>query len=82
MISPHGHGLDCHRTYEALCLGCIPIVKTSPLDGLYRNMPILIVTSWRDLNAEMMAAFANSLEECPSTHPMLRLSYWRKQLAQ
>lgn len=33
--SPHGNGLDCHRTWEALCLGCVPIVKSSPLDDLY-----------------------------------------------
>jgi tRNA U38,U39,U40 pseudouridine synthase TruA len=25
VISPPGHGLDCHRTWEALALGCIPI---------------------------------------------------------
>ena len=26
VISPPGHGLDCHRTWEALALGCIPII--------------------------------------------------------
>ena len=29
VLCPHGGGLDCHRNWEALCLGCIPIVKTS-----------------------------------------------------
>jgi hypothetical protein len=27
VISPFGHGMDCHRTWEALILGCIVIVK-------------------------------------------------------
>lgn len=34
VISPHGYGLDCHRTWEALCLGCIVIVKKSSDKGL------------------------------------------------
>ena len=29
VISPPGHGLDCHRTWEALALGCIPITLAS-----------------------------------------------------
>ena len=36
VLSPRGRGLDCHRTWEALCLGCIPIVKKSPITKLFR----------------------------------------------
>lgn len=39
-ISPHGNGLDCHRMWEDLVLGCIVIVKTSPLDPLYKGLPL------------------------------------------
>ena len=49
IISPHGNGLDCHRTYEAIALGCIPIVKTSTLDILYKDMPIIIVDNWSQI---------------------------------
>ena len=38
VICPHGGGLDCHRNWEALCLGCIPIVKTSKIDNLYKDL--------------------------------------------
>lgn len=41
--SPHGNGLDCHRTWEILLLGAYPIVKTSSLDELYRDLPVLVV---------------------------------------
>ena len=41
VICPHGGGLDCHRNWEALCLGCIPIVKTSRIDKLYENLLIM-----------------------------------------
>ncbi len=54
VISPHGNGVDCHRTWEALCLGCIPIVKTSPIDILYKDLPVLIVEKWEDINIELL----------------------------
>ncbi|KAJ3075793.1 hypothetical protein HDU98_006884 [Podochytrium sp. JEL0797] len=53
-ISPHGNGLDCYRTYEALFMNVIPIVVTSSLDPLYENLPVLILKSWEDLTLELM----------------------------
>lgn len=53
-ISPHGNGLDCHRTWEDLILGCIVIVKTSPLDPLYEGLPVVIVKDWSEITKENM----------------------------
>lgn len=49
VASPRGNGLDCHRTWEALYLGVIPIVITSALDSLYANYPIWILNGWQEL---------------------------------
>ena len=49
VMSAHGNGLDCHRTWEVLLLGCIPIVKTSSLDPLYQGLPVAIVEGWREV---------------------------------
>lgn len=46
VVSPRGAGEDCHRTWEALYIGCIPIVLSSNLDELYKDLPILVVESW------------------------------------
>ena len=46
MVSTHGNGLDCHRTWEMLFYGMIPIVKTSSLDVLYRNLSVVVVSEW------------------------------------
>ncbi len=54
VVSPHGNGLDCHRTWEALCIGNIPIVKTSPIDSLFDELPILIVKDWNDINKQLL----------------------------
>lgn len=53
-LSPHGRGIDCYRTYEALLLGTFPIVKTSSLDPIYENLPVLILREWEDLNLELL----------------------------
>ena len=54
ILSPQGAGLDCHRTWEALICGIIPIVKTSSIDELFKDLPVLIVKDWNDINEEML----------------------------
>jgi hypothetical protein len=51
-VSTHGNGLDCHRTWEMLLLGMIVITKTSPIDHLFKNLPVVIVKDWFELNNE------------------------------
>jgi hypothetical protein len=47
VLSPQGNGLDCHRTWEALYLGAIPVVTAGTLDqNLIQGLPILEVTDW------------------------------------
>lgn len=51
-VSPMGNGLDCHRTWEDLALGCIIIVKTSPLDPLYKGLPVVIIKDWNEIHLD------------------------------
>jgi hypothetical protein len=52
VVSPHGNGLDCHRTWESLALGNIVIVKRSALDPLYQALPVVIVNQWSEITAQ------------------------------
>ena len=54
VISPHGNGLDCHRTWEALALGCVPIMRHSPVDPLFEGLPVVLVDDWADVTAPFM----------------------------
>ncbi|KAJ3215911.1 hypothetical protein HK099_006147, partial [Clydaea vesicula] len=54
VISPFGRGFDCYRTWEALYLGVYPIVKSSQLDEMYTDLPVLIVKEWSDLSLELI----------------------------
>jgi len=82
VICPHGGGLDCHRNWEALCLGCIPIVKTSAIDNLYNNLPVLIVKDWQDISIELLNETISSFKDKFDTNEFniekLKLSYWLK----
>jgi hypothetical protein len=53
-LSPRGNGIDCHRTWEALLVGSIPVVRASSLDVLYKNLPVLIVESWEQVTQEFL----------------------------
>ena len=43
VISLPGHGLDCHRTWEALALGATVITIHSPLDELLRPYRVVFI---------------------------------------
>ena len=60
-LSPFGNGLDCHRTWEMLLFGMIPVVKSSSLDPLYDDLPVVIVKEWGDLCGKDLGKIAESL---------------------
>lgn len=50
IVSPPGGGLDCHRTWEALYLGCEVFVFTKELKHLFKNNPrVVIIENLDDL---------------------------------
>ncbi len=78
-ISPHGNGLDCHRTWEDLILGCIVIVKTSPLDPLYEGLPVVIINDWSEItreNLELWLCIYGDAFTNPSYREKLTNVYW------
>ena len=80
VISPHGGGYDCHRTWEALILGCIPIVKTSKIDILYKDLPVLIVNNWIDINETLLAETVYNFSKITFKTEKLLLNYWNNEI--
>jgi hypothetical protein len=72
VISPLGNGLDCHRTWEAIILGCIPIVKKSGLDPMYEGLPVLIVNDWSDVTQDLLDNYKPDY----SGINKIKLEYW------
>jgi hypothetical protein len=54
VVSPPGSGLDCHRTWEALQMGCYPIVLSSTLNPLYEELPVVVVHSWEEVTEQLL----------------------------
>lgn len=80
VVSPPGEGLDCHRTWEALCLGCIPILISTPLDPLYEGLPVLIVKSWKDVTRELLENTIAEYRDKEFAMEKLTLQYWVRQI--
>jgi hypothetical protein len=76
IVSPPGNGLDCHRTWECLCLGNIVIVKSSPLDSLFEDLPVLVVKEWTDITRELLEITIIEYRYRKFNYEKLTLQYW------
>ena len=76
VLSPFGNGMDCHRTWESLCLGSIPIVKAVNLRKLFEDLPVLIVNNWSDITRELLDNTIEDFKTRIFNYDKLRLSYW------
>jgi len=82
-VSPPGNGLDCHRTWEALYLGVVPVVRRiQGLEDVFAGLPVvqldrLGALSLRTLEAEQSRRAGMSFELS-----RLTMDYWRKRIAE
>jgi hypothetical protein len=83
VLSPPGAGPDCHRHWEAIALGSIPVVKRSRAMKVLDDMPALLVDDWAEVTPERLAAERPVLAarfDAPAMHK-LTLGYWRERIA-
>lgn len=73
VASPRGNGIDCHRTWEALYMGCVPIVDRHPMYDVYK-LPIIQVDKWDDIH-EVVAAYKQPVL---TSNDQLHIAYWLK----
>ena len=82
VASPPGNGLDCHRTWEAMYLRCIPIVKRSFMTDEYEKngLPIWVVDSYDELSQyDEETLKSKYLELAPRFNSdLLWFNYWRE----
>lgn len=82
-VCPPGNGLDTLRAWEDLILGCIVIVKTSPMDRLFDGLPVVIIKDWAEINEEnftkWLEQYGDALEN-PSYRERLTLAHWMERI--
>ena len=80
VVSPEGNGVDCHRHYEALMAGCIPIIEHHPLIELkYRGCPILYTTDYSEITPAYLEAIWLDFNEREWDFSRLFLSYYDEE---
>jgi len=86
-VAPPGNGLDCHRMWEAMYLGVVPIVLRAhlPLDRLAERrpwndgpLPALVVESYAEVTPELLEAKYAQL--VAGSRTQLDMRFWRKRL--
>lgn len=80
VLSPRGIGLDCYRTWETLYVGSFPVVKSSSLDSLFEDLPVLIVNDWAMINRAFLESAYQSMLTKKYDFSKLRFSYWKKKV--
>lgn len=84
VASPPGNGIDCIRTWEALYLKTIPIVKNSINASLIKDLglPVWIVNRYDELKEisedELREKYANLMKD--ANWDYLKMDYWIKRI--
>lgn len=62
VISPEGNGIDCHRHYEAILCGCIPIIEDNYyMRHKYKNTPVLFTKDYSEITTEYLNSKYNEI---------------------
>jgi hypothetical protein len=96
IISPEGNGIDCHRHYEAIMAGSIPIVEENEIiKKKYGNVPILYTKDYSEITEEYLIEkyneiikkdydynrmFITNIEETLREKTKKRGNYWMMRL--
>ena len=84
-VSPRGNGLESHRTWEALYLGCVPVLERSEVTaGLFDDgdLPVLLVDDLTALTREVLLEHLPRFEHIERDFPRrkLVLEYWKERV--
>jgi hypothetical protein len=81
VISPEGDLHDCYRHWEAIFIGAIPIVKSSPLDDFCKDLPIVIVNDWSEVTEEFLNRKYEEMKDKQYNLRKLYMQYWVDKIA-
>lgn len=83
-FNPPGNGVDCHRMWECLYFGVIPILERSPHAEYYQSLPILIIDKWEDINNKLLEkeylVIKNNLKENKYNFELLDYNFYKNKI--
>ena len=78
VASPRGNGLDCHRTWEALYLGAVPVIDSKLDPSICKGLPIIHIENFNHIDVGNLIRLYRSGK--PYTLQKLSLRYWKKAI--
>jgi len=84
VVSPFGNGIDCHRTWEALVLGRIPIIFKHKINTIFEDLPVVIVDDWNKISRTFLEKEFDKIIKNWDTYNFdkLTLKYWARKINQ
>ena len=79
VISPPGNGYDCHRTYENLALGNVPILlKNKDIcdNGFFERIGCIVIDDYSQITPEFLDSYIDTHTYDPEIKEELLLRYW------
>ena len=84
IASPAGNGLDCHRTWEAMYLGAVPLVNDNAMNRAFAGLglPLICVKDWNDFASKTAEELENIYKNTTSKTDCaaLWLDFWKKKI--
>ena len=81
ILCPDGNGIDCHRNWEMLYLGIIPILQESIFHKtIYNDLPVCFVKEWTDITEEFLNKEYEIITNKKWNLEKLYFTYWGNKI--
>lgn len=80
VICPPGNGVDCHRIWECLILGAVPIVEQHVAFDQFQHLPILFIDSWHEVTQNFLEKNINLTTKFNNIIAELTIEHWNKTI--
>lgn len=80
VLCPEGNGIDTHRMWETLYLDRFPIVTKNYVTQSFKDLPIVILDKWADLNHGTLLSFIDNFDETKYSLEKLSTEYWKNRI--
>ena len=77
VISPPGNGVDCHRIWESIYLGTIPIVENHSVLNDFKDLPILFIDDWNIISDEYLNKMYDEIKGKSYNLEKCYMAYWQ-----
>jgi hypothetical protein len=79
-LSPPGAGIDCHRIWESVSVGTVPIVERCHNISFYEDAPIMIVDDWNSITEELLEEKYDSFMDVSFDNSVMSMEHWINEI--